>query len=115
MPCGIVREYLFGRLPLLQELLDCLLRTEMRTSTELSHTAQIRERQKDSEQYLKIAMQTVYQDVPAKSECIVVGQGVHMLPDLERNGEKLLFVLNGKVSTSVDGRSRVLRILLGRN
>ncbi len=69
---------------------------------ELPHTAQIRERQKDLGEYLKIAMQTVYKDVPAKTECIEIRQGIHLLPDLERNGEKLLFLLNGK------------RIFLGR-
>lgn len=63
---------------------------------EVPHAALILERVRTLQGYLRLAMQDVYQGVPARSECKELGQGLHVKPDPELDSVPCLYVVNGK-------------------
>lgn len=55
----------------------------------------IRELQKVLSMYAKIALQSVYQGVPSKSECTFLGQGTHLIDDPNVPFGQYFYVVNG--------------------
>lgn len=59
-------------------------------------TTVIKEAQKELREYLKFAMQEINKGVCARHECEKVGQGIHHKLDPEREGERCVYVVNGR-------------------
>ena len=58
-------------------------------------TMPIRELQRILADYVKIAMQSLFQDLPAREECEQYGQGPHAVEDLNAPFNVALYVVNG--------------------
>ncbi len=62
---------------------------------DLPNVPMVRDRQKDIQAYLKIAMQHIYMGVPGKSECTLLRTGTHWVQSTEDDTEKVLYIVNG--------------------
>jgi hypothetical protein len=55
----------------------------------------VRELQRIFADYLKIAIQSIFQDIPTREECTQYGQGVHVIEDLNVPFGVVIIVVNG--------------------
>lgn len=65
-------------------------------TVDLPHSTLIKEKQRDIEAYLRIAMQTFGKGVPDKDTCIRLNQGIFLIEDPANPLENILLLINGK-------------------